>query len=130
MERQYSQGFAHQRLDCYVVAQDLAAGVVRLTRSFPRGFADLRDQLCRSALATVRHVAEGANRLSPADKRQRFVVARGECAECDASLETAARLGLAPAGAVDALRRLADRVGAMLTGLVRRETSRQAEPTG
>ena len=120
----HCSGFAHQRLDAYRVAQDLACGVVLLTRGFPRGFADLRDQLNRSAMAVVRHVAEGANRHSPADKRARFVVARGECAECDASLDTALRLELAPADRVLALRRQADRVGAMLTGLVRREAAR------
>jgi four helix bundle protein len=61
--------FAHHRLDAYVVAQELAEGAVRLTRKLPRGFSDLRDQLNRSALATVRHIAEGASRRSPADKR-------------------------------------------------------------
>jgi four helix bundle protein len=121
-----SSGFAHQRLDAYRVSQELAAGVVRLTREFPRGYADLRDQLGRSAMAVVRHIAEGANRHTPADKRARFVIARGECGECDASLETADMLDLAPAASIQDLRSLADRVGAMLTGLVRREAAREA----
>ena len=107
---------------------ELAEGVVRLTKALPRGFSELRSQLQRSALATVRHIAEGASRVGPADKRARFVVARGEVAECDASLETVAALGLAPREHVDRLRHLADRTGAMLTGLVRRESGRLAEP--
>jgi four helix bundle protein len=73
------QGFPHRRLDAWHVAQDLPEAAVRPTQPCPRGFTDLRDQLRRAALATVRHIAEGASRTSPADKRARFVVARGEC---------------------------------------------------
>ena len=116
--------FPHARLDAWHIALDLAEGAVRLTDTCPRGFSDLRDQLRRAALSTVRHIAEGASRVSPADKRSRFVVARGECAECDATLETAARLGLFPADEIRQVRTLADRVSAMLTGLVKREERR------
>lgn len=79
-------------------------------------------------MAVVRHIAEGANRQSPADKRSRFVIARGECGECDASLETAALLELASQARIAEMRTLADRVGAMLTGLDRREAAREAKP--
>ena len=113
-------GFAHERLDAYRVAKELAVGCVRLTSETPRGFADLRDQARRSALATVRHIAEGASRTSPADKRARFVVARGEVAELDATLDTALALDLLPVSSTRELRILAARVGAMLTGLIRR----------
>ena len=107
---------------------DLAAGVVGLTKRLPRGFAELRSQPQRSALATVRHIAEGASRTSPSTKRAKFTMARGEVAECDASLETVATLPLAPSQQTQRLRILADRVGAMLKGLVRREARRLAEP--
>jgi four helix bundle protein len=86
----------------------------------------MRDQLHRSALSVVRNIAEAASRTTPADRRARFTVARGECAECDATLEVALRLGILPSGRVEAMRVLADRVGAMLTGLLRKETARQA----
>jgi four helix bundle protein len=123
-------GFPHQRLDAWHVAQELVEGAVRLTQRCPRGFADLRDQIRRAALATVRHIAEGASRTSPADRRARFVVARGECAECHATLETAARLDLLPASDILRVQVLADRVSAMLTGLVRREERRMASRVG
>ncbi len=129
MQAPTSNGFAHQRLDAYHVAQQLAVGCVRLSQQVPRGFAEIRDQARRSALATVRHIAEGASRTSPADKRARFTVARGEVAELDATLETALRLDLVPPTSVHELRRLTQRVGAMLTGLIQRE-SRRAESSG
>jgi len=118
--------FAHHRLDAYHVALELFAGVERTP--LPKGYADLRDQLRRAAAATVRHLAEGASRTHPRDKAARFMVARGECAECDASLEMAEVLGLAPRPRLRELRRLAGRVAAMLTGLIRREQAR-AEPS-
>ena len=114
--------FAHQRLDAYHVALELFTGVERIP--LPRGHADLRDQLRRAAAATVRHIAEGANRMHPRDKAARFMVARGECGECEASLEMVELLGLAPGARLQALGRLADRVAAMLRGLIRRETAR------
>ena len=77
-------------------------------------------------MATVRHVAEGAARESHADKRARFVVARGEVAELDATLGSALRLRLVPDEACKDARGLAARVGAMLTGLIKREDGRRA----
>jgi len=116
--------FAHQRLDAYHVALGLFTGVEDLASRFPRGHRDLRDQLRRAAAATVRHIAEGANRAHPADKAARFLVAKGEVGECDACLEMAAILGLGCPRVVANLRLSANRVAAMLTGLVRRERRR------
>ena len=113
-------GFAHERLDAYQVALELFAGVERLAAGLPRGQADLKDQVRRAAAATVRHIAEGANRWGRRDKAARFVLARAECGECAAALEMAARIGAVEPGAVVGLRGLALRVSAMLTGLVRR----------
>jgi len=115
--------FAHHRLHAYHAALEPFAGVERLV--LPSGYADLRDQLRRAAAATVRHIAEGANRAHPRDKAARFIVAKGECGECDASLEMAEVLRLAPVARIRELRRLADRVAAMLTGLTRKQ---QATP--
>jgi len=60
---------------------------------FPRGHADLKDQLRRAAAATVRHIAEGANRIHPRDKSARFTLARAECGECEAAIEMAGIVG-------------------------------------
>jgi four helix bundle protein len=119
-----ASGFAHQRLDAYRVALELFAGVEDLAARFPRGHRDLRDQVRRAAAATVRHIAEGANRAHPADKAARFLIAKGEVGECDACLEMAAILELGRSDTLASLRSSADRVAAMLTGLVRRERRR------
>ena len=116
--------FAHGRLDAYHVALELYQGVEALAADLPRGYADLKDQVRRAAAATVRHVAEGANRVHPRDKAARFMVARGEVGEVDAVLEMAAIAHLGAPARVARLRQLADRVGAMLFGLIRREQAR------
>jgi four helix bundle protein len=114
--------FAHQRLDVYHIAQEVVRDTEMLLRRLPRGYAELRDQARRSALATVRHIAEGAGRTSAPDKRARFTVARGEVAELEATLETAELLQLVDPQSIREVRRLTDRVGAMLQGLIRRES--------
>jgi len=119
--------FVHERLDAYHVALELFAAVERLAAELPRGHANLRDQLRRSAAATVRHIAEGANRIHPRDKAARFAVARGECGESAAALEMAEVVGIVDSQVTTRMRRLADRVAAMLAGLIRRDASR-AEP--
>ena len=110
---------AHQRLDAYRVAVDLFRGVEDAAARFPRGYADMKDQLRRAAGATVRNIAEGANRQHTADKQARYLVARGEVGECEAVLEMAQIVGAIDGPEAVRLRQLAARVGAMLGGLVR-----------
>ena len=121
--------FAHQRLDAYRVAFELFCGVEELARDLPRGYADLKDQLRRAASATVRNLAEGANRVHPKDKAARFTVARGEVGETDAALEMVAALGLADPAGIRRLRTRADRVAAMTWGLIRRQRGRGCQRT-
>ncbi|MFQ5845938.1 MAG: four helix bundle protein [Planctomycetota bacterium] len=120
----FTTRFTHQRLDAYRVALELFAGVERLAAGFRSGHADLKDQLRRASAATVRHIAEGANRIHPRDKAARFILARAECGECEAALEMAGVVGLGAPVGLRRLRGLADRVAAMLLGLIRRERRR------
>jgi four helix bundle protein len=117
-------GFTHHRLDAYRVAFELFRGVEELAGRIPRGHADLKDQLRRAAAATVRNLAEGANRISPRDKAARFAVALGEVGETDCALEMVEALGLGTTSRVMRLRELTSRVAAMLSGLIRRQRER------
>lgn len=115
--------FLHERLVGYQLSVRLAAGVERLAAELPRGHADLKDQVRRAASSTMRNIAEGANRWTPKDKCSRFVIARGECGECDAALRLIQELALAD---VSELRSLADRVAVMISGLIRVQQKRLA----
>ena len=72
-----SERFAHHRLDVYELALDLAVLAKGISEQIPRGYRSLSDQLIRSGSGVVLLIAEGANRFSSAQKRQRFVEARG-----------------------------------------------------
>ena len=116
--------FVHQRLDVYRIALELFREVERLAEGFPRGHADLKDQVRRAAAATVRHIAEGANRIQPRDKAARFMLARAECGECDATLDMARLVGLVSEKSLSHLQQLTGRLSAMLLGPIRRERGR------
>src|SRR6476619_444202 len=61
--------------------------------------AKLRDKALRSAKGMCLNIAEGAGRVTRADKARAYTIARGEAAECAAALEIAALLGDARAAA-------------------------------
>ena len=114
--------FPHHRLDAFHAALDLARSARHLADRVTHGYRSLADQLFRSATSVALLVAEGANRRTPAQKRQRFAEARGECGEAAAAAEVLGQLGLLPASEADAFRADASRVAAMIAGLVRRFT--------
>ncbi len=114
--------FTHYKLDAYRVARELADMVMEITPRVPRGHANMVDQLVRAATGVEALIAEGANRFTPKQKRQRFVEARGEAGEVAAHLERMARYGFVTESELMAALGLADRVCAMLTGLIRKHS--------
>ncbi len=112
--------FPHHRLDAYVVSLQLAGQAKSLADRVPRGHRTLADKLMRAAGSIVLNIAEGANRYTAGQKRQRFTEARGECGEVAAAGELLATLGLVPDEEAARLQQTAGRVAAMLTGLIRR----------
>ena len=79
--------------------------------------AGLRDQAMRSAKSACLNVAEGAGRVSRADKARVFAIARAEAGEAAAAVEIAALSG--DADDVAPVLAAANEVVAMLTGLIR-----------
>ncbi len=63
-----------------------------------------------------------AHRLNAGEKRQRFNEARGEACEAAVAVELAAAPGLVPAVEAEPLLAAADKVAAMLTGLIRKHS--------
>ncbi len=120
MTRSIDTTFPHNRLDAYRVALELAAAADRLAAAIPRGRRNLADQLKRAATSTVLLIAEGANRRTAGDKRQRFAMARGECGESAAATELAMTLRLVQHDDARETLVLAARVAAMLTRLIQR----------
>jgi four helix bundle protein len=105
----------HHKLLAYGVARELLLAVLRCSIRD----AKLRDEAVRSAKSACLNAAEGAGRVTRADKARAFAIARAEAVEAAAAVEIAALCGDAPAGAAREVARVADRLVAMLTRLCR-----------
>ncbi len=105
----------HHKLIAYSVSLQLLAAV----RAASIRDATLRDHAMRSAKSTCLNAAEGAGRVTRPDKARAFAIARAEACEAAAAVEIAAASGEASAPAAAEVLRLADRVVALLTGLIR-----------
>jgi four helix bundle protein len=106
----------HHKLLAYGVARELVLAVVAARIRD----AKLRDEALRAAKGAALNTAEGAGRVSVADKARAFAIARGEAAEAAAAVEIAAACGDASPEAAAQVGRLASRLYAMLTPLARR----------
>lgn len=112
--------FAHHKLVAYQVAREMADRAKVISDRVPRGYRKWADQLLRAAGSTVGLIGEGANRFTTGQKRQKFTEARGEAGEVAAWVEQLHGCGMV--GQTEALEvlALANRVCALLTGLIRR----------
>ena len=105
----------HHKLVAYSVALELLAAVRAASVRDPK----LRDEALRSAKSACLNTAEGAGRVSRPDKARSFTIARAEACEAAAAVEIAAAVGDAAAGSSAQVNRVADRLVALLTGLIR-----------
>jgi four helix bundle protein len=112
--------FPHEKLDAYQVALQMAALSKKLAKEIPRGHRSIADHMLRAAANTALLLAEGANRRGDAQKRQRFVESRGECAEVAAAADLLLVLDIGSPTDAETLKHLASRVSAMLTRLIGR----------
>ena len=81
--------------------------------------AKLRDEALRAAKGTCLNLAEGAGRVSRADKARAYAIARGECVEAVAATEIAGEAGDAIHEAVAQVVELGNELYLMLGPLVR-----------
>src|SRR5262245_30233242 len=110
----------HHQLIAYGVARELLVAVCSAKVRDPK----LRDEALRSAKSACLNCAEGAGRVSLADKARAFTIARGEACEAAAAVEVAALCGDASAESAQQVGQLTHRLVALLTGLIRRGASR------
>jgi four helix bundle protein len=105
----------HHRLRAHGVAVQLL-GAVRAARIRDRV---LRDQALRAAKSACLNCAEGAGRVTRADKARAYTVARGEVVEAVAATEIAVLGADASAEALPRVLGLGNKLYAMLTKLIR-----------
>lgn len=105
----------HHRLLAYKKALELLAAV----RAAQIRDAKLRDEALRAAKGACLNIAEGAGRVTRADKARAYAIARGECVEAVAATEIAAEAGDALCDAVPLVVALGNELYLMLGGLIR-----------
>jgi len=109
----------HEKLDCFHVATQALTLVEEITQSMPIGYAKLKDQMSRAALAVPLLIGEASARTG-ADRANRFKMARAEAGEVGAALTCAVLLKVARKDKCDEARELILRISAMLWPLTRR----------
>ena len=106
----------HHKLIAFEVAKELLVAV----RDAHVKDSGLKDQALRSAKSAALNCAEGAGRVSRADKARVFAIARAEAGEAAAAVELAVLTGDASEESLERVVSIANRLVAMLTGLIRR----------
>jgi len=81
--------YMFENLAVYQKAIGFTEQIVTLTESFPRGYHFLADQLNRASLSIATNLAEGNGRLTKADRKNFFIIARASAQECVPILELA-----------------------------------------
>ena len=102
----------HHKLIAYGVAVELLLAV----KAADIRDAKLRDEAVRAAKGTCLNCAEGAGRVSRADKARVFAIARGEAVEAVAAVEIAAHAGDTTEQAAERCVVIGHRLVALLTG--------------
>ena len=115
-----TQQYLFERLDAYRVARDALRPVIAY-RARLRGLpGEGASQLERATVSTVANIAEATGRNTPADRRNRFAIARAEANEAGAMVEIVALYGVFSNEDYRTLRSSFQRVTYMLTALMRR----------
>ncbi|NLW87560.1 MAG: four helix bundle protein [Planctomycetes bacterium] len=110
--------FAFEKLLVYQKAIAFADDICTLTKSFPRGYFFLADQLNRAALSIAANVAEGNGRFTKPDRRNFFGIARGSVQECVPLLELASRQKLLETEGRRQMKANLEEIARMLSGLI------------
>ena len=107
-------------LEVWQAAMDLAEGVYRITKSFPKEeLYTLTSQLRRAAVSVPSNIAEGKGRSSERELIQFLHYSRGSLFEMETQIAIAKRLSYIDAPQAETLLRQTVRVGQLLNGLIR-----------
>jgi four helix bundle protein len=105
----------HHKLHAYGVACELLLAV----RAAQIRDCKLRDEALRSSKSACLNCAEGAGRVTRADKARSFAIARAEAVEAAAAVEIAALCGDARSSDAERVAQIVHRLVGMLTALIR-----------
>lgn len=114
--------FDFERLEVYQISRDQNKAVLKLIFGNNRIDNYIKDQWKRASISSVLNLTEGAGRISDADKKHYFTIARGSVYECTALLQLVHDLGLIEEDQYDALYQTYEQISKMLLGMYRSKT--------
>jgi four helix bundle protein len=109
----------HKKLRAFELADELALGVYKGTKDFPKQEQfGLTSQLRRAAVSAASNIVEGCARRSEADYLRFLDMAYGSVREVEYQLSLASRLGYLEDDRYRALAGLSDETSRVLNGLI------------
>jgi four helix bundle protein len=118
-----------EELEAWKVARELVRLVYSIFRR-PAASKDfgLRDQTQRAAVSAMTNIAEGFERLHPAEKLQFYNVARASCGEARSLSYVMLDAGYIAQDDQKQLLSLVGQTGRLISGLIRSTQARRSEP--
>ena len=110
---------SHKKLDVYKVSHEMLLECYKITKKLPpEEKYVLTSQIRRASLSVKLNIAEGSSRISPAERRRFYEVARSSVVEIDSALEAVADLKYATVENLQNLGILLNRVFSMLCKMI------------
>jgi four helix bundle protein len=111
--------FDFEKLEVYKKAKELNHEILAFLRDSKSIDNYIRDQLKRASISIVINIAEGSGKLSKADKRNFYTIARGSVYECVSLLEIIYDEGYIESGKYEYFKARYEIISKMLLGLIR-----------
>ncbi len=111
--------FDFEKLDLYQELKKLNVMVYQTLKDLKGLDHYVVDQWKRASMSSVLNLAEGTGRMTPADKKHFYTIARGSIFECVAILDMAYRLGHIDKVLFDTFYAGYEKVSKMLLGMYR-----------
>ncbi len=110
----------HNKLKAFVMADELAIMIYRITMNFPKEEVyGITSQMRRAAVSIASNIAEGAGRQSNKEFVQFLCVAAGSASELSTQLVISSRIGICSHDEFASLNTTVGSVSRMLQGLIR-----------
>ncbi len=88
---------SYKQLKAWSVGLELLKEVYKISKLFPQQEQfGMTFQIRKAAASILANIAEGYGRYTYPDKANKYIIARGECAEVEAFLEMSIAVGLVP----------------------------------
>ncbi len=118
-----------EQLEAWRTARELVRAVYSFFRRKPAAIDfGLRDQVQRAAISAMTNIAEGFERVHPAEKMQFYNIARASCGEVRSLSYVMLDAGYITEAEHKTLLELVAQTGRLVSGLIRSTRARTANP--